>query len=388
MHVYDVRMLARKVMARLAAALFLIVVALPTIPTHAHDLEFSFTIIVLRADGTYQVDMTCDLDALALGVAQEVDSAQVLRRLRELRPAELTERVNDLRELLSERVTLRFDDSPAHPELSFPEYGTPRAAEAEIPTLLGLTARFVGPLPVEAADLTFQVARSFPPVYLSIIDERSDRSHEQILLRGGVSDPFPIRADVPVPPQTGWAVLARYLALGLQHIVPEGPDHMLFVLGLFLLSARIRPLLFQVTAFTVAHTLTLALSSYGVFGLPPSLVEPLIALSISYVAIENILTRELTPWRPLVVFMFGLLHGMGFAGVLGELGLPASDFLTALLGFNAGVECGQLLVLVGAFLTIGRFRHQVWYRGRMSVPLSLVIAAVGLYWSAQRIFFS
>ena len=82
------------------------------------------------------------------------------------------------------------------------------------------------------------------------------------------------------------------------------------------------------------------------------------------------------------------MHGMGFAGVLGELGLPESDFLVALLGFNAGVECGQLLVLVGAFLTIGRFRHQVWYRGRMSVPLSLLIAAVGLYWSAQRIFFS
>ena len=373
-------------MARLAAALFL--VALPTTPTYAHDLEFSFTVIVLRADGTYQVDMTCDLDALALGVAQEVDSALVLRRLRELRPEELSERVNDLRELLSERVTLRFDGSPARSELSFPEYGTPQAAEAEIPTLLGLTARFVGPLPVGATELTFQVARSFPPVYLTIIDERSDRGHEEILLRGGVSDPFPIRAEVPVPQQTGFAVLARYLALGVQHIVPEGLDHMLFVLGLFLLSARMRPLLFQVSAFTVAHTLTLALSSYGVFRLPPSLVEPLIALSISYVAVENVLTRELTPWRPLVVFMFGLLHGMGFAGVLGEIGLPGNAFLAALLGFNVGVECGQLLVLVGAFLTIGSLRHQVWYRGRICVPLSLLIAAVGLYWSAQRIFFS
>ena len=96
-------------MARLAAALFL--VALPTTPTYAHDLPFSFTVIVLRAEGTYQVDVTCDLDALARGVAQEVDSALVLRRLRELRPEELAERVNDLRELLSERVTLRFDGS-------------------------------------------------------------------------------------------------------------------------------------------------------------------------------------------------------------------------------------------------------------------------------------
>ncbi len=116
--------------------------------------------------------------------------------------------------------------------------------------------------------------------------------------------------------------MRQYLSLGYTHILPKGLDHILFVLGLFLLSPRLRPMLLQVTAFTIAHSITLGLSIYGIVSLPSRIVEPLIALSIAYVAIENLVTRELKPWRLALVFMFGLLHGMGFAGVLRELGLP------------------------------------------------------------------
>ena len=125
-------------------------------------------------------------------------------------------------------------------------------------------------------------------------------------------------------------IARQYLWLGYTHILPKGLDHILFVLGIFLLSPRWKTMLLQVTAFTVAHSITLGLSIYGIVSLPSRIVEPLIALSIAYVAIENLLTRELKPWRLALVFMFGLLHGLGFAGVLRELGLPREEFLTAL----------------------------------------------------------
>src|SRR5213075_1005514 len=110
-------------------------------------------------------------------------------------------------------------------------------------------------------------------------------------------------------PPSRRTVAKRYLKLGFIHFVPEGPDPILFVLGLFLLSRRLKPILWQVIAFTVGHTLTLILSSYGVVSLRPSIVEPLIALSIVFVAVVNILSPELKPWRLVAVFAFGLLHG-------------------------------------------------------------------------------
>src|SRR5207247_6004814 len=130
-------------------------------------------------------------------------------------------------------------------------------------------------------------------------------------------------------------------------------DHMLFVLGIYLLSGRARAVLWQVSAFTVAHSITLALSMYGVVAVSPKIVEPLIALSIAYVAIENIFRSDLKSWRVALVFAFGLLHGLGFAGALKELGLPRSEFLTALLTFNVGVEAGQLAVIGAAFMLVG-----------------------------------
>lgn len=181
------------------------------------------------------------------------------------------------------------------------------------------------------------------------------------------------------------STIVDYIRIGFEHIVPKGLDHILFVLGLFLLSIRVRPLLLQVTAFTVAHTITLGLTIYGVVALPASIVEPLIALSIAYVGIENCLSSRLQPWRVGLVFVFGLLHGMGFAGVLSDIGLPESDFLTALISFNVGVELGQLAVIVLAFLLVGWWRHRDWYRARVVVPLSLSISAAGLYWAGERL---
>jgi len=180
-------------------------------------------------------------------------------------------------------------------------------------------------------------------------------------------------------------IVRQYLWLGYTHILPKGLDHILFVLGIFLLSPRLKTMLLQVTAFTIAHSITLGLSMYGIVSLPSRIVEPLIALSIAYVAIENLATRELKPWRLALVFMFGLLHGLGFAGVLRALGLPRGEFLTALLTFNLGVEFGQLTIIAAALLAVSPFMRKTWYRARIVVPASCAIAAIGVYWTITRL---
>jgi hydrogenase/urease accessory protein HupE len=192
----------------------------------------------------------------------------------------------------------------------------------------------------------------------------------------------------PFTPRTVWSRLREYLVLGYVHILPRGLDHILFVLGLFLLSARVRPVLLQVTTFTVAHSMTLGLALYGLVTLPAAVVEPLIALSIVYVAVENLRTRTLTPRRIALVFAFGLLHGLGFAGVLTGLSLPRGDFALGLFGFNAGVEIGQLTVIAAAALLVGWWRHRPWYHQRVVLPLSIAIAAVGSYWTVTRVLAS
>ena len=184
--------------------------------------------------------------------------------------------------------------------------------------------------------------------------------------------------------EIGWV----YLQMGFTHILPAGIDHILFILGIYLLSPNLKTVLIQATAFTVAHTITLTLSTYGVFSVEPEIVEPIIALSIVFIALENIFARDLKPWRIAVIFIFGLVHGLGFASGLKELGLPESEFVTALITFTAGVELGQVTVILLAYYLIGKwFSARQWYHQRIVVSASLIIAAVAMYWTVQRIWF-
>jgi HupE / UreJ protein len=361
--------------------------ALAVAPLAAHDFRLVEALVVLRSDGQFQADLTCDLDALALGVPWTEESAATARALRELEPEELQRRVEGLRAFFERRVRIRFDGEPAPFALSFPEYETREEHAASAPAFLGTTARLTGAIPANAATVTFFASRAFGPVLLSILDQRSLTGRRLALQPGEESPPWSPGEEEAAGTGPGAGrleVLRRYLVLGFHHILPAGVDHVLFVLGLFLLTARWRPLAWQVTAFTLAHTVTLALSSFGVVRLSPRVVEPLIALSIAWVAIENVFTRRLHPWRPAVVFAFGLLHGLGFAGVLGELGLPQGERVTALLAFNLGVEGGQITVLALAFLVFGVWSNRSWYRRRLAIPASLAIAAIGLYWAVTR----
>ena len=179
-----------------------------------------------------------------------------------------------------------------------------------------------------------------------------------------------------------------YLQLGYTHILPLGLDHILFVLSLFLLNPKLKPILLQATAFTVAHTITLGLAMYEVIKPPTNIVEPVIALSILYVALENIFSPKLKASRIGVVFLFGLIHGMGFASALTELGLPKNGYFSSLIMFNIGVELGQITVILAAFLLLALpFGKKPYYRKRIVVPLSILIAVIALYWTIERIFF-
>ena len=179
-----------------------------------------------------------------------------------------------------------------------------------------------------------------------------------------------------------------YLGLGYKHILPLGFDHILFILSLFLLSPKLKPVLWQATAFTVAHSVTLGLAMYHVITPPTKIVEPVIALSIMYVALENIISPKLKTSRIGVVFLFGLVHGMGFAGALGQLGLPKNAYLISLVMFNVGVELGQLTVILTAYFLLARqFGDKPYYRKYSVIPLSALIVVVAAYWTVERLFF-
>jgi hypothetical protein len=329
--------------------------------------------------------MTVDVDALALGVPPSTDSAQVAAELQAMSPEDLQQSVDRARQTIQRRVRVRFDGEKQTPSVEFPEFGAEPARKSTVPTFLGTTARLRGEIPDGAREFTFGASRAFQAVHLTIVGQTPAVEIKHVLGVGEDSPPYALRS-ASAAPSFHIATALLYVRLGFEHILPRGLDHILFVLGLYLLNARLRPLLWQVTAFTVAHSATLALSTYGVIALPSRLVESLIALSIAYVAVENMLTSRLTAWRPVVVFCFGLLHGLGFAGVLRELGLPPNEFLMALVSFNVGVEMGQLSVVLLAFLAIGWLRDRSWYRSAVVLPASALIAGVGIYWSLQRAF--
>ncbi len=273
------------------------------------------------------------------------------------------------------RVKVMFDGAAVSPAITCSvKAGTPATA----------VIRLSGRIPEGAREFSWSYGWTFASYALTARTEGS-AAPSTVWLEGGDSS-APIRLSMPEPVTNRLTIATRYLLLGFTHIVPKGLDHMLFVLGIYLLSRRARSVLWQVSAFTVAHSITLGLGMYGLVAVPSRVVEPLIAISIAYVAIENVFFSELKSWRVAVVFSFGLLHGLGFAGALREVGLPRSEFVTALFTFNLGVEAAQLAVIGTAFLLVGwHCAHLDWYRSRVVVPASLAIAVTAVYWTVQRL---
>ena len=351
-------------------------------PLRAH--EVTPAIADMKAEGdVIRFDIRLNVEAFVAGIdldgladTNASEGSAEYDALRALDPAALENRVRAWAPDWLDRIELRAGET-----------GLPLALETvQIP-------------PVGNIDLprpsNLMLAADLPPGAAAITLHWPGGSGDLVLRQFGVPEPFTgLISGGGTSPEislsgggmaSGWQAFMAYIPVGFDHILPKGLDHILFVLGLFFLSTRLGPLLWQVSAFTLAHTVTLALGALGWVQVPGTIVEPLIAASITYVAVENILTPKLTRWRPAVVFGFGLLHGLGFASVLGDFGLPEGQFIPALLGFNIGVELGQLTVIAIAFLVVGLwFGRRDFYRRLIAIPASCVIALIGAYWVAER----
>ena len=236
---------------------------------------------------------------------------------------------------------------------------------------------------IDKNNLQFGWIKDYGPIILRVSNPQKKIVYTEYLKINSVSKKFSITKNKD---QNLFAEIYNYLTIGFLHIVPKGLDHILFVIGLFLFSPKFKPLLIQVSAFTLAHTITIFLGVLNILSISPQIVEPIIALSIAYVAIENIFLKNISLWRPMVVFVFGLLHGLGFAGVISEIGLSQVHFITSLISFNIGVEIGQLFVIVGCYFGFAYWiKEKSWYKKYFTNTLSIIIALVGVYWFIERV---
>ena len=187
--------------------------------------------------------------------------------------------------------------------------------------------------------------------------------------------------------QGAFAVMRKFVPAGIHHIL-IGPDHLLFLVGLLLLGGTLRQLALVVTAFTVAHSITLSLAALNIVTPPTRIIEPAIALSIVYVGADNLLIRGGRDVRAWIAFTFGFIHGFGFASVLREMDLPARALGWSLFSFNVGVEIGQLAVVVTVASALGALRSRNEAAGRqLAYAGSIVVIAAGAFWFVQRVFF-
>ena len=180
--------------------------------------------------------------------------------------------------------------------------------------------------------------------------------------------------------------ILEYFYLGYIHVFPFGYDHILFIVSIILISTNLKSGIIQCSLFTLAHSITLIISTLGLYIPNSNIIEPLISFSIIVTAIENILFDKIKLSRYVLVFFFGLIHGLGFANALIEAGISDAYLLTSLLAFNVGVEIGQLAVIFTCYFTfIKWFRNKTWYKSRIVYPISSVIACIALYWTIERI---
>ncbi len=180
---------------------------------------------------------------------------------------------------------------------------------------------------------------------------------------------------------------SKFFVLGVQHIIPKGLDHILFIFGLFLFSTSLKKLITQITIFTIAHSITLIFVSLSLMKINPQIVEPIIALSIFYVGLENIFKNYIKEYlRYVIILFFGLLHGLGFALVLSDIGYRSSDLFINLISFNIGIEVAQISIVLILYLLITiNFAKNKNYRIFFQIPSSMLISTIGLYWFLERI---
>ena len=347
--------------------------------------------ISVYSKGETHTEVRASIEALLTGIngryknTQEAPNADEYDALRVMEPEDLRKEWQAFEQEFLQRIDIRFDGQRVEQRVESVKIPAPGYTKVPRISVINL----VGEAPRNAQELTWYYPLAFGDNAARVrqVNEAKEQWHwsqYQWMRTDEPSQPFSLNEVFAKRPVTD--VIIDYISVGFEHIVPAGMDHILFILGIFLLSTRLKPLLWQVTMFTVAHTITLGLAASGLVELPPSIVQPLIALSIAYIAIENIWHKELHRGRLVLVFGFGLLHGMGFASMLKDFGMPKDAFFTALLSFNVGVELGQLTVIAAAMLLLGFWAsHRDWYRRVVVIPVSLIIGVIGLYWTWDRL---
>ncbi len=355
------------------------------LPAAAHEVRPAITDVTV-GDTTVEIILRAPLEPIIAGMnlagLEDTNLSPLSDRYDALRaddPAALEAALRAAWPEIAAKITLMAGETRLEPEiaaLSVPEVGDvsqPRDSEL----------RIIATLPADGTPVQIGWDASFGSVVVRQMGGGAD-AYTAMLAGGTLSEALP-REGFAV--EGALPVFGRFIVSGFEHIIPKGLDHILFVLGLFFFSLRLGPLLGQVTAFTLAHTMTLALASLQIVSIPASIVEPLIAASIVYVAVENIFGSKVGWTRIAVVFAFGLLHGLGFASVLNDVGLPEGRFAISLIGFNIGVELGQLAVIAVAFVALALpFGRMDWYRRAIAVPASILIAGVGAWWTVERVF--
>ena len=380
----------QKILQKLS--LFLTVISL-YLPVYADVVKPALVEISVFSDARVSIEIRTSIEALLTGIngryrnTQEAPNADQYDALRELEAEDLRERFASFHPTLLRGVDLIVDGVPVPLQMGVIDIAPPGYTKVPRASVI----RLVGVIPTGSTSLQWYYPLRFgdQAVRVRQVNEEAGEYHwsgHQWVKDDKPSEPFSLTEVFTKP--TFWSIASVYVSAGFLHIVPKGLDHILFILGIFLISMRLRPLLLQATMFTIAHSLTLSLGVFGLVNLPPQVVEPLIALSIAYVAFENLASERLSRFRLPVVFAFGLLHGLGFAAILTEFGLPEGLYAAALLWFNVGVEFGQIALLAAAYLAITIwFTHPEIYRRYVVVPGSLMIGGVGIYWTVERMIY-
>jgi len=346
--------------------------------------------ISVYADGRYRVELRASIEAMITGInskfknTKDSPNAEAYDQLRVLQPAQLREKFISFEPKLYNEINLKIDLKRV--DIKITDIQIPEPGYTKVPRTSVIV--FEGEIYPHSKQLSWYYPERFSDnaVRVRQIDEVNEKWHWsrwQWLRNNQPSKPFALDAIFSEP--TVFEIVSEYTLAGFEHIIPKGLDHILFILGIFLLSTKLKTLAMQATMFTLAHSITLSLSMFNIISLPASIVEPLIALSIAYIGIENIFAHKLKTSRLALVFAFGLLHGLGFASVLAEFGMPENAYATALISFNIGVEIGQLVILTAAFFGITYwFKNQQNFHNYITVPGSVMIGMTGLYWTWDR----
>jgi hydrogenase/urease accessory protein HupE len=367
--------------------LFVFIFLFISIPLKSHEIKASIAdFSINKSSLMFEVRLNAELILSGIDASdiQNTDNSNLSFKydnLRKLSDSDLKDNIISNWDNISQNIYIKLDGEIQKLKLLSIDIINQRNYEVSRDTIIN----FKIPLNKNNISFSFSISKTFGSIILreQNINKHQDQLYTNYLNSGDVSDLINLNNTEAIDKISSFI---KYLFLGIEHIIPKGLDHILFIIGLFLFSNLLRPLLLQVTMFTIAHTITLILASLSFINVNASIVEPLIALSIVYIGIENIFKKySYTKLRYYIIFLFGLLHGLGFALVLKDLSLDNYNLLINLISFNIGVEIAQIFILFLLYITIGLFfSKNKYYKIVFQIPLSLFISLVAIYWFVER----